>query len=130
MKKLIITCALVTLGSMVSFAQSARKTHAGSNANVSSGQTQSVSIEKSAEARAKKLQKDLGLNATQYKGVYEAQLEHDKQGQAAKANGSEGPGQAMQLQMMLDQKFKEAMTPTQYTKYEQMKAAPSTQKAH
>lgn len=129
MKKLIITCALVTLGSMVTVAQSAKKPHSVSNSNVSSGQTKSVSIEKSAETRAKKLQKDLGLNAAQYKGVYEAQVEYNKQDQAAKANGSVGSGQAMQLQMMLDQKFKEAMSPAQYSKYEQTKSTSSQPKA-
>jgi hypothetical protein len=123
MKKLVITCALISLGSMVSVAQSAKKTHSAPNTNAAAGQTQSVAGTKSAEKRAKQMQNDLKLDATQYKGVLAALVEYDKQEQAAKANGAVGEGTAMQLKMMLDQKFKEAMSPAQYTKYEKTKDA-------
>ncbi len=123
MKKLIITCALVTLGSMVSVAQSAAKRHSAPGSNATSGQVQSVAGTSGAEKRAKQMQNDLKLDATQYKGVFDALVEYDKQEKVAKANGPIGEGTAMQLKMMLDQKFKEAMSPAQYTKYEKMKDA-------
>lgn len=115
MKKLIVTCALISLGSIASFAQSKSST--------TSTHTSTVTIEQAAEQSAKKYQKDLGLTAEQYKGVYEAQLEFNRQDKEARAYGGPGEGQAMQMQMFLDQRFQSVMTPVQFEKYTKSKSS-------
>ncbi len=121
MKKLIITCALVSLGSVVSFAQSQSSSQPAS-ATTTASRAKAPSNEQIAEQRARKYQKDLGLSAEQYKGVYEAQLEFIRQDKEARAYGGPGEGQAMQMQMFLDQRFQSVMTPEQFEKYTKSKA--------
>lgn len=122
MKKLIITCALVSLGTVVSYAQSKSSAQPTVTTATTASRAKAPSNEQIAEQRARKYQKDLGLTAEQYKGVYEAQLEFVRQDKEARAYGGPGEGQAMQMQMFLDQKFQSVMTPEQYEKYTKSKA--------
>jgi hypothetical protein len=71
-------------------------------------------------------EKQLGLSADQYKGIYEAELYYWKQEMGARANGGQpGPGQTMQNQMAKDQKFKNVLTADQYAKYSATAPKPS-----
>ncbi|MCD6011466.1 MAG: hypothetical protein K0Q79_1328 [Flavipsychrobacter sp.] len=115
MKKLIITCALVSLGSFASFAQS-RVTRTGS-ADATTSTATTATPEQMAELRAKQYKKDLSLTAEQYTPIYDALLDYYRQDKIAREAGGAGPGQAMQMQMGLDQRFQAALTPAQYTKY-------------
>lgn len=120
MKKLIITCAVIALGSVALFAQNARNASAGTQASRQTGPT----AEYMAERQARSLEKQLGLNAEQYKAVYAAHLDYIQQDMAARANGQvPGEGQAMQMQMGKDQKIQAVLTAEQYAKYTKMKPA-------
>lgn len=115
MKKLIITCALVSFGTMVSFAQSSHPSGRGTTTVASTSTPEQL-----AEARAKQLKKDLTLTTEQYTPIYQALLDYYQQEKVAKEAGGPGPGQAMQMQMGLDKRFETALTPAQYTKYTAM----------
>ncbi len=124
MKKLITTCVLLTGLTMVSFAQSKVATKSApvqttTTTKTTTTRSTSPSPEQLAERRAKAVQQQYALNAEQYKGVYEAELDYETQYQRSKANGYEpGPGQSMQMKMGRDQRYKSVMTAEQYTKYE------------
>jgi hypothetical protein len=124
MKKLIITCALISAASVVSFAQNT--TGQQTSAGAPQGTTrQAPTVEQAAEMRAKAYQNQLGLSDAQYKGIYAAELDFIKQDQASRANGGRPTaGQTSQLMMGKEQKFKSIMTAEQYSKYEQGKTSP------
>lgn len=116
MKKLIITCALVSLGTMVSFAQSGTGRPANNRTT-----TAAATPEQRAETRANQFKKDLSLTTEQYTKVYEALLDYYTQDKMARDNGgTPGPGQSMQMQMGVDQRFQAALTPAQFSKYNSM----------
>lgn len=122
MKKLIFTCAILAAGSVISFAQSAKKATAAQAAPTNAN---NVSPEKMAEGRSKGYAKFLNLNDVQTKAVYEAELDYWKQQQTGTANGGViGTGQAAQMEMAKDMRFKTALTPEQYAKYEATKPKP------
>ena len=103
MKKLIITCALVSLGSVASFAQAPQAAAQSSATTAAPARGQAPSAELIAEQRAQIYKKDLGLNDDQYQKVYKAQLDFIKRDQTARANGgAPGPGQSQQMQMGMD----------------------------
>jgi hypothetical protein len=128
MKKLILTCALLTSVSLLSFGQNA---NSNQNAAPATSRAQGPSVEKIAEMKANRYKQQLALNDEQYKKVYEAELEFLKADQSFRSGGQTvPPGPAQQMQMTHDQKFQQALTPEQYTKYSQMKATrPGAQSA-
>ena len=115
MKKLIITCTLIASVSGVCLAQANNTKHAATA--TSSLQTASTA-EAKAEKLAKALEAKLGLNAEQYKKVYDAEFFYIKQDEVARANGGvPGDGQLQQMAMSRDENIKRALTADQYTKY-------------
>lgn len=138
MKKLITTCALLTTVTMVGMAQSripsgAMKGKAVRPLSTTAAQSAAVAAssgpEKAAENEAKTIQKKYGLNDEQYKAVYSAQLDYQQQIAQAKEQGYEpGPGQTQQMNMSLDQRIQNVMTPDQWAKYSAAKAGTSAGK--
>ena len=123
MKKFVFTFAILAAGSVFSFAQSAKT---ASQSQASATNANNVSPEKMAEGRAKGYAKFLKLNDIQYKAVYEAELDFWKQDQTGRANGGQiGTGQAAQMEMAKDMKFKNTLTAEQYAKYESTKTKAS-----
>jgi hypothetical protein len=123
MKKLIITCLLISAASVVSFAQNTQTTQN----NVS---RQGPTTEQAAEQRARIYEKQLGLTPEQYKGVYEAELMYIRQDQSMRTNGNK-PTDGMQQQNLMgrDQRFKSVMTADQYSRYSKMNSAPMSKPA-
>jgi len=124
MKKLIITCALLTSASMLSFAQSTQTSATmsaqpnGAAPQAMQNNQQQRSPEQIAERRAQIYQKQFGLDDNQYKGVYAAELEYIKQLMDLRAKGQQpAPGQAQQMNADKDAKFKAVMSADQYQKY-------------
>lgn len=128
MKKLITTCLLLTSITMVSFAQ-AKASKSGANgsaaasstskASASTKATTGPSAEQMAERHAKTIQAQYGLNADQYKNVYNADVDYYKQDQAARANGAQpGTGMTTQNNISRDQRYQNTMTPDQFAKYQ------------
>ncbi len=138
---MIITCAMVTLAATLSFAQTSqttKKTISTENANTTGVKATTnapvkrnvtPSPERMAERRAKMYEKQYSLTKEQYNGVYQAELEFAKENLAMHANGGT-TDQAKLNQMMTvkDQKFKQAMSPEQYAKYESSKPKPASNK--
>ena len=117
MKKLILTCALISFVSVLSYGQNTAAPA------TTSTRAQAPAPEKAAEMRANRYKQQLNLTDEQYKGVYAAELEYVKQDQMFRANGQPVPdGPAMQMRMAHDQKFQQVLTAEQYAKYEKMKA--------
>jgi hypothetical protein len=118
MRKLILTCALLTSASLLSFGQNAMPAQQGASTTA----RQAPAPEKMAEMRANRYKQQLGLTDEQYKGVYNAELEYAKANQQFGASGQPvPPGPAQQMMMTHDQKFKEALTAEQYAKYDKMR---------
>ena len=125
MKKLFITCALLT-ATMISFAQNANKT-GNMQAPAATGRGAKPSAEQIAERRSKMYQKQLGLNEDQTKKVYEAELDYVRQELMIREHGGQpGVGQSTQMEMGKDQRFKAALTAEQYAKYESTRPKPHT----
>jgi hypothetical protein len=124
MKKLITTCALFAAATMVSFAQSkaTSKTTAPSN-NTAATRTTGATPEQIADRYSKTMQAQLGLNAAETKGVYEAELSLQKDLKQAKETGFEpGPGQTMQMKMTKDQRIQSVLTAEHFAKYQAMQS--------
>lgn len=134
MKKLILTCALLTSASMLSFAQSTQSSvtmtpqsnAAAPQTNAAPPQTapqpamrqQQMQPEQMAKRRADIYQKQYALNDEQYKGVYNAELDFMKQMMDMRSNGQQPSAEQNQkLMVEKDNKFKAAMSPDQYAKY-------------
>lgn len=114
MKKLIITCALVSFCSAASMANPVH--------GFASAATEVTSTpEALAETRAKQYKKDLTLTSEQYTKVYDALLDYYRQDKIAREAGGPGAGQAMQMEMGLDQKIQAAVTASQYATYTRIK---------
>ncbi len=119
MKKLILTCALLTSVTMFSYGQALKN---GSENTVATNRT-APSAEQAATTRTKQYVKQLALNEDQKKAVYEAELEYIKADQSFRVNGQDvPPGPAYQMMMTHDQKFKAALTADQYAKYDKSRA--------
>jgi hypothetical protein len=122
MKKLVTTCILLASVSVVSFAQSkaAKTSKSASTAAAPATRTNSgPTAEMIAERRAKGIQSEFGLTAEQYKGIYKADLNFEKNLAEVRKSGSEpGDGQLLQMKMTRDMGYKMSMTAEQYSKYE------------
>ncbi len=119
MKKLIITCTLIASVSGVCMAQ-VKKTN-NATANKTSSSNAAVTAESKAEKIAKSLETKLGLNAEQYKKVYDAEFFYIKQDEVARENGGvPGEGELQQMAQSRDENIKRALTADQYTKYAAM----------
>jgi len=142
MKKLIITCTLVSAFGIASYAQ------ASNNATLQSGTSmqaapglapggdrvpfnQLTPEQKEqrqaaiAERQAKYYENQYHLNAMQYKGIYDACLEYVKKQQAFRDNGKQ-PNLDENLKMgeERDAKFKEIMSEDQFTQYKSTQHLP------
>jgi hypothetical protein len=120
MKKLILTCALLTSVSVLSFGQAQTTT------TTTTTRGTAPTAEQAATTRTKSYTKLLGLSEEQKKAVYEAELDYIKQDMMFRADGNDVPaGPAMQMMMAHDQKFKASLTADQYTKYDKNRAVPA-----
>lgn len=129
MKKLIITCALLTCGTLVSFAQSAQpvqtstsmQAKAGGPVNAQRPAPPQVSNEQRAERRAKSEEKQLGLSAEQYKSVYAADLEMVKKIEELRTSGKQPDRSEFEaVNKAREEKFSKILTPEQMEKYRAM----------
>ena len=126
MKKLIVTCAMLARASVVTFAQSAKSAKATMSMQSAAAPAPAQvspaippAVIKTAETRAKAIQKKYSLTQAQYNGIYEAEMAYAQQEYMLKADGvTPGEGQAMQMRMGRDYRFKSVMTAEQYKKYE------------
>lgn len=119
MKKLILTCAVLTSLTTLSFAQAQQN---ASQTTVTNSRSSQQTPEQAATQRTNQYVKQLGLNETQKKAVYEAELDLYKAEMVFKSTGDEIPsGPAYQMMLVHDQKFKNALTPDQYAKYDKNK---------
>ena len=130
MKKLIVTCALLTAASMVSFAQTTTTTTTtGMDAN-GAQQTAAhphaslpISAAQMAERRAKMDVKQFGLTDDQYKGVLDIETEYTNALERYHAEGKQpNIGQMGNLNARKDAKMKAIMSPEQYAKYDEMRS--------
>jgi Spy/CpxP family protein refolding chaperone len=131
MKKLFITCALITTAS-IAFAQtkqvsatmsmdpnSAPATKPATTATQQAQPAKPSIIEQMATRRAKTYQQQYGLTAEQYQQLYDAEYDFARQEHEIKIGGGQpGPGQQYQMQLARDYKMKAILTPSQYAKYE------------
>lgn len=135
MKKLIITCALLSATSLASFAQNQTTTTMSMQApqdaksqapGMAPANPRMPPVEMMADRRSKMYEKQLSLTADQTKSIYQAELAFWKEDFSSRANGAQpGPGQTAQNQMGKDMKFKQILTPEQYAKYEATRPNPN-----
>ncbi len=126
MKQLITTCMFLAAIPAATFAQSkGTVTKAKANGAIAApAKMNATNTNSIAESRAKKvtdaMKAKYKLTDAQYKGVYEANLNYEQQLADLRAGGvtEPGPGQALQMKMGRDYGYKAAMTPEQYTQYE------------
>src|SRR4051812_27803735 len=112
MKKLILTCALLTSVSVLSFGQAQTSTSATTTTTTS---RQAPTAEQAATARTKSYTKLLKLTDEQKKAVYEAELDYIKQDMYFREGGNEvPPGPGYQMMVSHDQRFKAALSADQY----------------
>ena len=124
MKKLILTCALLTSVSVLSFGQAQTTTATTTTTTTTRGTAPTA--EQAATTRTKSYTKLLGLSEEQKKAVYEAELDYIKQDMIFRVDGQDvPPGPGMQMMMAHDQKFKAALTADQYAKYDKNRAVPA-----
>lgn len=138
MKKLIITCALLTSVSAISFAQTkgvsnsmsfdAAGSKAAAPAQPTAAQSLSAAGNAAAQKRAKMYEKKLGLTENQYTSAYSAEMEYERQLEVEKANGGPGPGNGYQMGLARDYRYKSFLTADQYKKYETLRPAPQMPK--
>ena len=129
MKKLIITCALITSASRVSFAQSQQPANQAPSVGPSSTANRPMPTpEFMAQRRTTMYERQLNLTPEQSKSVYDVELNFVKQEQAVRANGGQ-PDMAQHQQMMMakDEQFKKILTADQYTKYDALRPRPGVQ---
>lgn len=119
MKKLIITCALLTSASIASFAQSNAAAQAASQ-NKPANANKPMNTEQLAQRRVKMDVAQFGLNADQEKKVYNVELEFTTAMEKYRSAGQQpGQGQMANLTTKRDEGMKAILTPEQYAKYEQ-----------
>lgn len=77
-----------------------------------------LTAEKAAEQNALVIKEKYGLTDAQYSGIYQAELEYQKQVfQLKEAGGEPGDGQAMQMELGREQGFQRTMTSDQFARY-------------
>ena len=124
MKKLILAGAILAVASTSAFAQAAKPSAAqpspvAKQADQPTQISQEQRQQKSAENQAKTFEKQYGLSADQYKGVYAACLEFVKNIESSRKSGKQMTREGfMELLAARDAKFKTVMTKEQYAKYE------------
>jgi hypothetical protein len=120
MKKLILTCALLTSVVMAAMAQQTQQP------NLSTTQGTPPTAEIMAEKRADMWQGKLNLSPEQKKQVYATELQTISVITAAKSSGMPaGRDKMMQASADREQKFKTIFTPQQWAQYEDMKPKPA-----
>lgn len=127
MKKIIITCAMITSVSMIASAQdmkpsgptpSAPQTTMAPRPPMSPANSEQMQ-QRMAEGQAKNMERQFALNAEQYKGVYQACLDFSKgMGEMRGPGKTPKPGDREKLEATRDAKFKQILTSEQYAKYE------------
>ena len=121
MKKLIITCALLTSASMASFAQSNAASQTAAQ-NKPATANKPMNTEQLAQRRVKMDVQQFGLNPDQEKKAYNVELEFTTAMEKYRAAGQRpGEGQMANITTKRDEGMKAIMTPEQYKKYETMK---------
>ncbi len=118
MKKLIITCLLLSSASVVSFAQSNAAPQP--NRNAPGGPNKPVmNSQQMAERRTKADVQQFGLNPEQAKKVQAVELDFFSAMEKYRAAGQQpNIGQMGNLNARRDAKMKEILTPEQYAKFE------------
>lgn len=121
MKKLIITCALLTCASLVSFGQNSQPAPASTTMHARPPMgAPTMSIEQRAERHARSEEKQLNLSPEQYKSAYEAELEMTKKVEELKATGQPKKEDFMAVNAQKEEKFKRIFTAEQMVKYQAM----------
>ncbi len=134
MKKLILTCALLSCASMAAMAQGAKQAPMNPASQPGApvpppppggpnGSEQRQTM--MATNQAKFLEKQYGLNADQYKGTFAACLDFVKAMDAQRMSGKPPtPTDMQKLDAEKDAKLKKVMTAEQFTKYSSSKMRP------
>ena len=127
MKKIFVTCAMLAVASVASFAQKATQTaapatgtpqQAHAHPQMTPEQMQDRQ-NKMADRQAQAFQKQYGLNNEQYAGVHEACLNFAKNIESMRAQGKQpGKEQMEKIFAERDASLKKAMSAEQYAKYE------------
>jgi len=127
MKKLLILFAAFALSTGVASAQTDNTANDGGMARSGMGRGMQRSPEQMADARAKQLTTQLGLNADQTEKVRQLTLTQAQQMQEKRASMmASGDREAMRTEMQTareqyDTQLKTILTADQYTKYAQMR---------
>jgi len=116
MKKLILTCALITSASVISFAQTQQAPPPAPTGGAQAPPRPQMTLEQRVERRAKMEEKTLSLTPDQYKVVYDAELEMMKTAEDQKKSGKQPDFQA--LNKAKEEKVKKVLTQEQITKYD------------
>jgi hypothetical protein len=122
MKKLIITCALLSVGSVVSFAQSTTTTTTNMDPNGGQNAAQqrpaAMNPEQMADRRTKMDEKMLALTPDQIKPVHDVELDFMTAMSKFRTEGKQPtPDQMQSILDKRDQKMKTILTADQYSKY-------------
>ncbi len=136
MKKLILTCALVTGAALAASAQNAPSAppppppqHPNSNVAGPKGpMTEEQRQQHMAESQARLMEKQYALTPLQYSGVYKACLEFTKSMDEMRGPGKmPKPVDHEKLEMEKDAKLQKIMTKDQFEKYSLTKRRPMQQ---
>jgi len=121
MKKLIITCALLTCASIVSFGQTATPAQTTTSMAPNHAMPQPPTVEQRAERRARGEEKQLTLTPEQYKSVYAIELDAVKKMEALRTGGGQpSKDQYMAINASREEQIKKVLTPEQATKFDAM----------
>jgi len=121
MKKLILTCALLTVATMVSFAQTTTTpTPSMAPTDAQARPTPApMNAEQTADRRTKMDEKMLTLTPDQVKVVHDIELDFMNAVMKFRAEGKQPtPEQMQDLKTKKDQKMKAVLTADQYSKYD------------
>ena len=135
MKKIIITCALLTVGTMVSFAQNAATPNAAPNAGqAAQARPTPLTSEDRAQRLSKRDEMMLTLTPEQTKKVYDVELEFvTAMDKFRTENKQASPAERSAIMDKKDAKMKAILTAEQFTKYDmsrnrqRMPLTPTTQ---
>lgn len=117
MKKLITTCLMLAAVTTVSLAQTKKTTTTKSDKGTTAPGKATPATK--AEKKAKAAQTAFGLNAEQYKGIYDIELKYEGQLFDLAAIGeTASEGRMLQLNMFRDGGYKMHLTDAQYAQYE------------
>jgi hypothetical protein len=126
MKKLIITCVLLSSVSLVSFAQQAQQPQTTATMQTAAGpqaaprQMPQISPEQRAERAARNEERRLALSPEQYKSAYEVELAHVRKIEEIKTKGQASPAEFKAANEVREEKLSKIFTAEQMTKYKEM----------